>query len=82
MPKTRPATERRERRGERSDERQRTKGSWGQKGKVGRRKREGRGERGGDTVNENEEFYKAIMEESKREILEELLEAFENIQWN
>ena len=49
---------------------------------MGRRKREGRGERGGDTVNENEEFYKAFMEESKREILEELLEAFENIQWN
>lgn len=35
------------------------------RGKVGRRKREGRGERGGITVNENKGFYKAIMKKAK-----------------
>ena len=57
-------TERRERRGGRGDARQRGKGSWGDKGKVGR-EIEGRGERGGDTVNENGEFHKAIMKKAK-----------------
>ena len=39
----------------------------GEEGEGWRRKREGRGERGGDTVNENEEFYKAIMEGYKQQ---------------
>lgn len=58
------------------------RGAGDRRGKWGGEKEKGEAKEGGDTVNENEEFYKAIMEESKREILEELLEAFENIQWN